>query len=1578
MLKRCIIILTLLVAMVPAMANASTAWWLTTKLIATDSAAGAMVVDGTALAKINTAYLSTYADAKDVAVTVTPAAGFEIKRVYLNGAYVKVPSAAGSTFTVGSYSYPGNNNQSLQVTLGTKAYAVVAAGGAGGTAGVVSAVDASSATIGPYTKVPYGGTKILKFAPNKKADGTYGNVTLSYSTGSQPTNVVVSAADAKNAVTVSISPVNADLTVTGTFTSVTANAGIAQTIIGLNQTITLDGSASAATTGSLAYTWSVIAKPGKQAITLAPVAKPTFTGYSAGTYKFQLSASNGTDTALAYTTVTVATTKTAAVQNQCVNCHNALFPAQSQAIYTSWSASKHATNPFNDFKTGLCATCHKGADTGSHPGAAISATFDQTINGVVTNLCDSCHNPAGSPYAQGDHSGNYKASNHFALGKTEFLNGCATCHKDHAFVATETDGKSDTCFNCHKDLRAVLGSWANFSIYTSTSYTVLSAPHGGGVATPTAGGAPGKTQYITQGLICSDCHGHNNAINADYAASGHGKNTDEADGSQHAWSHYVWSGKTATPPQNGANCQRCHSTYGFLKFANATTGLTRLAFNDGPGKQPNGVLACIACHKNTEGALRSDSATYATGYVAQYVPRPVTSGTSKGQGYNQDMATAVATTYENFGDKQNSNLCITCHSGRANAALIANVFAGVGGTNAWNGYSTVQTNLYQHAANPAQTVKGRGAYEFSNYSALGLTRSHWNIVGDGTQGPCVGCHYTSPNSHTLEAVDFTNGKIVSTVCVTCHTNTSFGDVKAAKDDYAALVQTLTNLITINNMAWGERADVNMGFIPSKLGRTAIDSTVARAQKNYGAWYNWQLATVYDQAAYVHNPAYIRKVIIDTIDYLDDGTVNGSATNALFNNMTSSRYAAPLTATQVAQDNYFRVDGGCNVCHSKTIDPLSGKTILPEYQASGHASNGHGPSCTGCHLSTGAAAHPDGTTADNTMQKMYTDAGLQCIGCHNGNYSKQFDGVVHFANATTATFKNISAGYVGYKGKGLVVCANCHFEFDPHGIGATTTQTFTAYTKGDTGNSYDYATVLGAWADSGHGSRSGAAWVPTFGAGGHDWRNSGSSVDFSANIPKNDCVRCHTADGFEQFFTSKFVNVNNVGAGDGAQKFNSPLACNACHQPDVKGSATFARYTGVSGVSTFYNVSSAGMKSRIAFKTPDAGDSNLCSSCHSGRVTGRNIAALVGQAGANFANMGFQNSHYMAAAGLMYAQVGFINFTGLSTPSTASYNTFYNVSSAKWSTTTWAKSLLPNSDGKNPLPAGSGAIAGGLTSTHRNLGTSAMLGDGHNPSFFVAGNLDQEGPCVTCHMQGRQAGSKNTRDTAAGHSLEISQAAYNQVCVNCHTSEGTSDLTLPGAYKTSFLEPQSEVFQNGLKLAFINLSTNYHISYSSAYPYFYDNTLGGPAAGNSAKVIDWTRGAALSQVQAARLMGAAFNLNVLMRDPGAYVHARSYARRLIYDAIDFLDDGIVGNQSVGATALAESAKPASALYGVYGKGTAAYVADQPSGKNGLKHSSLSTLATGTTESMVYLIGWSRTSGEWNSSTGTGGVYASERP
>jgi hypothetical protein len=210
----------------------------------------------------------------------------------------------------------------------------------------------------------------------------------------------------------------------------------------------------------------------------------------------------------------------------------------------------------------------------------------------------------------------------------------------------------------------------------------------------------------------------------------------------------------------------------------------------------------------------------------------------------------------------------------------------------------------------------------------------------------------------------------------------------------------------------------------------------------------------------------------------------------------------------------------------------------------------------------------------------------------------------------------------------------------------------------------------------------------------------------------------------------------------------------------------------------------------------------------------------------------------------------------------------------------------------------------------------------------------------------QGAGQATRRTS--HTLEINANTFNEVCINCHATEGTTTLTGDN-FISAFVDPQGEVFQDALKLATTLLKTNYKITYNNTiYPYFFDDNLGAP--GFATQVKNWTRTGvpgvtALSAAEARKLMGACLNIQILDREPAAFAHARTYVRRLLYDTIDFLDDKTI-NMSSGATARATSSS-------IYGKGDTAYT-----------DSTLTVLAPYTTEAMVYLIGWNRTNGTWS--------------
>ncbi|WP_224983372.1 cytochrome c3 family protein [Geomonas agri] len=430
-----------------------------------------------------------------------------------------------------------------------------------------------------------------------------------------------------------------------------------------------------------------------------------------------------------------------------------------------------------------------------------------------------------------------------------------------------------------------------------------------------------------------------------------------------------------------------------------------------------------------------------------------------------------------------------------------------------------------------------------------------------------------------------------------------------------------------------------------------------------------------------------------------------------------------------------------------------------------------------------------------------------------------------------------------------------------------------------------------------------------------------------------CARCHTSSGLVQFLAnpalggSYTINATTGVATTVSSTIVAPptgelVMCWGCHSDagngvvrplaTANGTAT-TKYTATSKghVPTAYQID-AGKNNWFI----DVGKSNICITCHDGRNS--DPAAVTAAMTANAATASTLGSHHASAAATMYVKQG-----------------FYNLSTG----TAYVKSLKADLDG------------GTVTSTHRKLGTPAINGDSHNPTKFVAGFLDSEGPCVTCHLTG-------------SHSLAMDQKTIDAVCSNCHTSEAGHSIATAADFATYFLEPQSEVFQDALALAAavfnsnqstIVLAKNRSGEYSAykkngTVPFNdanYAAYLAGGTAPSSAAAADWTTVAGSAPyTNKTKLLGAVSNVLFLSKDKAAYAHARTYTRRLLYDSIDFLDDGSL-NGTVGATAVAISPT-------VYGKGATAYT-----------DGTLTTLATGTTEAMVYLIGWSRSTGAWNS-------------
>jgi len=690
--------------------------------------------------------------------------------------------------------------------------------------------------------------------------------------------------------------------------------------------------------------------------------------------------------------------------------------------------------------------------------------------------------------------------------------------------------------------------------------------------------------------------------------------------------------------------------------------------------------------------------------------------------------------------------------------------------------------------------------------------------------------------------------------------------------------------------------------------------------------------------------------------------------------------SPITTAEPGPDT-------CAQCHDKQWETIAeasghltyhpeGNGIYSDYAASRHAVGSvRGEAvCAKCHTDEGAKANKDihSITGLATVASVDNASSIQCRTCHDPhNAGKLLEDKVTAYNHTTHTHDVVQSSEDA-------TCTNCHQNgqvdlaaTDPVAVPGTSSSDggsgdliyhATRYDRVIASNHYDDPTTTDViegfvvnkasdracrdchnvhsgdvsineqWADSGHAAHIAVAkdaaaasetdrtlaQAQAVEQAGVDPASSDAELAEAAaafthwsTVPGDSCQKCHSATGAKNYLSDP-VNYDPADNDfsylqDGQHEL---LYCWGCHKNNVGG------LNQPGAITADYNFNGA------AATFPDEDASNVCIACHAGRESGESVEAIT-----DFTNASFKNSHYMAVAGTMFVKDGYTNFVPANTPVDAANPT---------TSDSYGQSLTSDSD--TTVDVNGATVAGKLTSTHRKLGTADLVGS-HGITADQT-NMIEGGPCIACHMQDRDENGQSS------HTWEIDANAYTKSCGNCHTAESGTPLTKDN-FDTVFLEPNSDAFMAAINLAEIELNNNYGIVYDSAnYPYFFPASA--TVHDHSTGVKDWTLGSTLSAADAEKLMGACFNINLLNREPAAYAHARTYSRRLLYDTVDFLDNGTI-DQSVSTVAFADDTAE-------FTKGTTAYDGGPPYMGG--------TLNAGTTEGAAFILGWGH-DGSWNS-------------
>lgn len=384
-------------------------------------------------------------------------------------------------------------------------------------------------------------------------------------------------------------------------------------------------------------------------------------------------------------------------------------------------------------------------------------------------------------------------------------------------------------------------------------------------------------------------------------------------------------------------------------------------------------------------------------------------------------------------------------------------------------------------------------------------------------------------------------------------------------------------------------------------------------------------------------------------------------------------------------------------------------------------------------------------------------------------------------------------------------------------------------------------IQSEWAESGHAGdiaagpvKDNTAVIPTvYSPWAHyDWDDStGTSSD------RKSCQQCHTATGAANFLNdpARYSAANNDFShladwtSNKKSGQNELLYCWGCHRDAATGEL---RNPGALNF-TFRNNTT--VSSPVTASFPDAARSNLCIACHAGRETGNSIKKST----AAFSNTGLINSHYLAAAGILYAKSGY-EFTDKDYRSSLGFRHDMTGINA-------------------PLPA-SVAEKGSCVFCH--------MGSYANHTWKIT--TDES--CDLCH-----AGGASSLTAAGKEGYESALALFETVL------DGEGFFFYP-AHPYFYTAPYNPAYVESGSCSSNLAVKNWQAGGTSIFTWDYASATA--TTKSCVSSVDTTTPGTADTGRDR--MGAAYNYNLLKHEPGAFVHNSLYTKRLIFDSIDLLD------------------------------------------------------------------------------------------
>lgn len=576
-------------------------------------------------------------------------------------------------------------------------------------------------------------------------------------------------------------------------------------------------------------------------------------------------------------------------------------------------------------------------------------------------------------------------------------------------------------------------------------------------------------------------------------------------------------------------------------------------------------------------------------------------------------------------------------------------------------------------------------------------------------------------------------------------------------------------------------------------------------------------------------------------------------------------------------------------------------------------------CTGCHELLDPV-DPAGTLATTATHSALAPTGNAYV-----ITDTHFATPGSFTGSNGANVKDVTGYAMNFSSE--TVCTDCH-------------------------NPHKNADINREWAQSAHADKYAAA--DPLGYFSTAWAHYNWSCDATSTAggcgtttpsTRKACQRCHTTGGFSAYADAlrtgnvayaKSINDGAVSLVTYTSNFKPEmLKCSGCHT-DNKGTlrnpgpitADYSYPTTTNNIT--YVVSDA------SYAYPDVKASNVCMACHTGRESGETVKNLVLNTAPSittFEILSFINSHYLTAGGTVFTATGF-EFPSRNYENPASYR-HDQIGTAS----------LPFSGSNGPCVGCHMSRPGG-SGDHLFLPVSrSTVTPGH-----IEGIASEV--CIYCHTVSGAGGLEDLINERKEEYIEAVEAtmyvldkrgfyfrganpyffqkrtdagAVSLITGTTVNNDGTVDWVAAGVTAAAAAPDYFKIDNDGAYYKITSVATG-SVTITPAYTGTITTgkyTIIKSGSSAAANIRNWLTRAGSGLVTASVSdtdgtgnttgrynLGAAFNLNLLEHDPGAYVHNRVYAKRLLYDAIDWADDNLM-NYSVGNTL--DTLVPAGAIF-----------------------------------------------------------------